>query len=79
MMRYLTGMLALVLAACVTAPTTPIAAPPDTPEAAVQPTPLPSLGPAPELHNEVWLNVDAPIRLAEVRGQVVLLDMWTFG
>ncbi len=34
---------------------------------------------APELHNEVWLNTDQPLRLAELRGQVVLLDMWTFG
>lgn len=40
---------------------------------------LPSLGPAPELENEVWLNSDGPLRLSELRGQVVLLDMWTFG
>ncbi|KAA3648619.1 MAG: hypothetical protein DWQ07_00015 [Chloroflexi bacterium] len=41
--------------------------------------PLENLGPAPELENEVWLNTDAPLRLANLRGQVVLLDMWTFG
>ena len=40
---------------------------------------LPDLGPAPELTNEVWLNVDAPLRLAELRGKVVAIDMWTFG
>ena len=40
---------------------------------------LPDLGEAPELFNEVWLNVDQPLRLANLRGQVVLLDMWTFG
>ena len=40
---------------------------------------LPNLGPAPELQNEVWLNTDQPLRLAELRGKVVLLDMWTFG
>ena len=40
---------------------------------------LPNLGPAPELQNEVWLNVDGPLRLAELRGNVVLLEMWTFG
>ncbi len=40
---------------------------------------LPDLGPAPELTNEVWLNVDAPLRLADLRGQVVGLEMWTFG
>jgi hypothetical protein len=28
---------------------------------------------------EVWLNSDLPLRLADLRGQVVLLDMWTFG
>lgn len=39
---------------------------------------LPSLGPAPELRNEVWLNSE-PLRLADLRGNVVLLDMWTFG
>jgi len=40
---------------------------------------LPDLGVAPELENEVWLNVDQPLRLADLRGKVVLLDMWTFG
>ena len=39
---------------------------------------LPNLGPAPELENEVWLNTENPLRLADLRGQVVLLDMWTF-
>lgn len=40
---------------------------------------LPNLGAAPELTNEAWLNTDVPLRLADLRGQVVLLDMWTFG
>ena len=40
---------------------------------------LPDLGPAPELTNDTWLNVDSPLRLADLRGQVVLLEMWTFG
>jgi len=40
---------------------------------------LPDLGPAPELENEVWLNTEQPLRLSDLRGQVVLLDMWTFG
>ena len=40
---------------------------------------LPNLGSAAELTNEVWLNTDRPLRLAELRGQVVLLEMWTFG
>ena len=40
---------------------------------------LPNHGPAPELSNEVWLNTDLPLRLADLRGKVVLLEMWTFG
>jgi thiol-disulfide isomerase/thioredoxin len=44
------------------------------------PTPsLPDLGPAPELANSVWLNTDAPLRLEDLRGKVVGLEMWTFG
>ena len=40
---------------------------------------LPDLGPAPELTNETWLNVDAPLRITDLRGKVVAVDMWTFG
>lgn len=40
---------------------------------------LPDFGPAPELKNEVWINSQAPLRLEDLRGKVVLLDMWTFG
>lgn len=40
---------------------------------------LPDLSEAPELINDVWLNTDTPLRLADLRGKVVLLDMWTFG
>jgi len=40
---------------------------------------LPDLGEAPELNNEVWLNTDRPLRLADLRGKVVLIDMWTYG
>jgi hypothetical protein len=40
---------------------------------------LPDLGPAPEISGEVWLNSDAPLRLADLRGQAVLVEMWTFG
>jgi len=39
---------------------------------------LRDLGPAPELTNEIWLNVDAPLRLADLRGKVVAIEMWTF-
>ncbi len=35
---------------------------------------------APELSNDVWLNTNGEIlRLANLRGKVVLLEMWTFG
>ena len=40
---------------------------------------LPDLGAAPELTNDTWLNVDSPLRLADLRGKVVAIDMWTFG
>jgi thiol-disulfide isomerase/thioredoxin len=40
---------------------------------------LPDLGPAPELENTIWLNTDSALRLADLRGKVVGLEMWTFG
>ena len=46
-------------------------------EASVQ-ADLPDLGPAPELSGKVWLNTDTPLHLADLRGKVVLVDMWTF-
>ncbi len=33
---------------------------------------------APELKSDTWLN-GQPTSLAELRGQVVLVDFWTFG
>lgn len=38
----------------------------------------PDLGVAPEISGDVWLNTDAPLRLADLQGKVVLVDMWTF-
>lgn len=35
--------------------------------------------PAPELKGGPWLGVEKPLRLEDLRGKVVLLDMWTFG
>ncbi|MDD5371765.1 MAG: redoxin domain-containing protein [Anaerolineaceae bacterium] len=36
------------------------------------------MGAAPELENTVWLNTDKPLHIADLRGKVVLLEMWTF-
>lgn len=47
-------------------------------ESAGQMADFPDLGPAPELTNTVWLNTDHPLRLKDLRGKVVLLEMWTF-
>ena len=53
--------------------------PPEQDEQTQAPASLKDYGPASELENEVWLNTSEPLRLADLRGQVVLLEMWTFG
>jgi hypothetical protein len=67
--RLLFGLIALILFGCAS----------QTDSAMSTSASLPDLGPAPELTNDIWLNVDAPLRLADLRGNVVLIDMWTFG
>ena len=62
----------LVLTACA-----PLNAPVSTVEVVL--ADLPDEGPAPELYNEVWLNTEEPLRIADLRGKVVLLEMWTYG
>ena|SRR5579862_9214813 len=47
-------------------------------QAPLDPQTLIDLGPAPELTNTVWINSDHPLRLAELRGKVILLEFWTF-
>ncbi len=56
---------------------TPTASPATLPTTTVAAS-LPNLGPAPELTNAVWLN-SVPLRLADLRGSVVLVEFWTFG
>ena len=68
MKRWWWGVVPVVLAACSSAAGSPRAE-----------TSLRDFGPAPELTNTVWLNADRPLRLADLRGQVVLIDFWTFG
>src|SRR5512144_1843084 len=70
MKRWLIGFLSLLLFGCAMQQTNMNTKKTD---------PLPDLGPAPELMNETWLNVDAPLRLADLRGKVVIVEMWTFG
>jgi hypothetical protein len=50
----------------------------DAPEENIGNDRYPDLGVAPELAGDVWLNTDAPLRLADLRGNVVLVDMWTY-
>lgn len=68
-------------------PTPTLAVPPAGGEVAtaLPPTPtgfplpaLPDMGLAPDFSNEIWLNSE-PLRLADLRGKVVLVEFWTFG
>ena len=77
MRTYWIVILSLVLSACASTDQKP-ASPTSTPEPSIE-MHLENFGPAPELTNQVWLNTDHPLRLGELRGKVVLLEMWTFG
>ena len=59
---------------------TPTEMPTAEPTATAGPTLiLPDLGPAPDITNEIWLNSDQPLNLELLKGEVVLVDFWTFG
>ena len=72
-MRKLLLITTLFLTSCATMPGSVSSAPFN------QHVELPDMGQAPELTNDTWLNVDAPLNLAELNGKVFLLEMWTFG
>ena len=81
--RILFGLFAIILFGCASQSgvSSVSEAKPEMEEAAMQKVAasLPDLGIAPELTNDTWLNVDAPLRLANLRGKVVMIEMWTFG
>lgn len=78
MKNWLIVLLVFPLAACSTATSTQPVVPTEMSQIVNVPD-LPPIGEAPELAGDVWLNSDQLLRLADLRGQVVLLDMWTFG
>jgi hypothetical protein len=72
--RFLFGFLLLTITACTTMTQVTEPGKPTSTTAL-----YPDLGLAPELTNDTWLNVESPLRLADLRGKVVAIDMWTFG
>jgi thiol-disulfide isomerase/thioredoxin len=86
MKRFLFGLIALILFGCAPQQSDIQQLPAEEPFDSTQGRPampkvasLPDLGPAPELTNDIWLNVDSPLRLADLQGKVVIVEMWTFG
>jgi thiol-disulfide isomerase/thioredoxin len=75
MNRLILGLFALILLGCSSRSNTAS----QTDSAMLKTATLPDLGLAPELTNDTWLNVDMPLRLADLRGKVVIVEMWTFG
>jgi len=39
---------------------------------------LPDMGLAPEISNEVWINSENALQLADLRGEVVMVEFWTY-
>jgi thiol-disulfide isomerase/thioredoxin len=76
MRRWFLLLMTIVLTSCM-----PSRADQESPVARQTPamSTLPYYGQAPELTNQVWINTDQPLRLAGLRGKVILLEMWTYG
>lgn len=75
MKRFLFALIAFTLVGCASPQSKARLADSSMPK----PASLPDLGPAPELTNETWLNVEAPVHLSDLRGKVVIVEMWTLG
>jgi thiol-disulfide isomerase/thioredoxin len=75
MKHFLLSLMAFLLVGCAQQQTRAQSA--DAPMAKA--VSLPDLGLAPEITNTIWLNADSPLRLADLRGKVVMIEMWTFG
>lgn len=79
MKRLLVGMTAFLGVVTVLAQGSPNPTQPAMPDSqAVYVSNMPDFGAAPEFANESWLNSTVPLRLSNLRGKVVLVDMWTF-
>ncbi|NTW42930.1 MAG: redoxin domain-containing protein [Anaerolineaceae bacterium] len=70
MLRWLMMINLLLLAGCTTLNQVPQST--EVPK-------YPYLGTAPELVGDTWLNTDTPLRLDDLKGKVILVEMWTFG
>jgi hypothetical protein len=80
--RLLVTFLAFILVGCAQGRETNTAIPDvgtSDPAETVMRANLDNYGEAPELSGEVWLNSTQPLRLVDLRGKVVLVEMWTFG
>ena len=74
MRRSLWLLLPVILTGCAAVETGVLSTPPMH-----KPLTLKDYGPAPELAGDTWINAQSPLRLDDLRGKVVALEMWTFG
>jgi thiol-disulfide isomerase/thioredoxin len=77
-MRWLIVALLMILVGCSNQSPRDLSDELETPVKAEAPE-LPDQGPAPDIGGDVWLNSPVSLSLLDLRGKVVLLEMWTFG